>query len=271
MERPNLVLTDTCHSEPYASPRNGSSRQTISRNRAEHSVKLYQELKGAFAKDAELKAHAVADSQGTYLEFMGSPEGDLVTKSLEDLRQGVRLLNVRQQDDVTYAAVFVPHGKENFFLDRVKEYGDSGAISEKGTAPHENLVSSIEDICLAFVDSLWTGRKENQPTDVKQWVEVWLRTGKDEDGSSFGDYTALLNELEVEHRETYILFPERMVTLVYASKSDLGKLMKSYGGLAEIREAPVPTSFFSNLDPPDQRRWIDDLLHRYWFLPETYH
>ena len=32
---------------------------------------------------------------GTYLEFAGAPANDLMTKSLEDQKAGIRLLNIR--------------------------------------------------------------------------------------------------------------------------------------------------------------------------------
>lgn len=183
------------------------------------------------------------------------------------MRQGVRLLNVRQVGDVTRATVFIPSGKERFFLDRVEAYGDPHQVTKKGKPRHEKLVSSIEDIRLAIVDSLWTGSDDKRPADLKQWLEVWLRTGKDEDGSSFEAYSALLDKLHIEHKSAFILFPERMVTLAYANMSDLAGLLDSYDGLAEIKEAPLASSFFANLEGPEQREWIDDLLSRTSFEP----
>ena len=267
MKRPNLVLKGTCHPEPYTAPQDGRGKSPIRRDRGAHSAKLAQQLSNAFSEDSERSAHAVADRNGTYLEFRGPRDGDLVTKSLENIQQGVRLLNVRQHDNVTYATVFIPSGKERFFLDRVEAYGDPSRVTEKGTAPNEKLVSSIEDIRLAIVDSLWTGREENRPGATQQWLEIWLRTNKDEDGSSFAGYAALLDTLNIRYKNTYILFPERMVTLTYANKDELATLLNSFDGLAEIKEAPLASSFFANLGASEQREWIDDLLSRATFSP----
>lgn len=267
MERPNFILANTCHQEPYTAPQDGRGKSPIVRDRGVHSARLGRELSDAFAEDGERSAHAVADKHGTYLEFTGPQGGDLVTESLENIQQGVRLLNVRQQDGVTYATVFIPSGKEGFFLNRVEEYGDSNRVTKRGKPLHEKLVSSIEDIRLAMVDSLWTGRGDRQPTDAKQWLEVWLRTDKGEDGRSFEGYASLLDTLNIKHKNAFILFPERMVTLAYANKSDLAGLLNSYDGLAEIKEAPLASSFFANLEAFEQREWVDDLLSRTSFAP----
>ena len=269
MQRPNFVLKDTCHPEPYTAPQDGMSKPPIKRDRGAHSAKLIRQLTDAFSENNKKSAHAVVDRAGTYLEFKGPQNGDLVTNSLDSIPQGVRLLNVRQQDNVTYATVFIPSGKERFFLDRIEAYGDPNRVSEKGTAPNEKLVSSIEDIRLAIIDSLWTGREENRPGATRRWLEIWLRTSKDEDGSSYVNYISLLDALGIKHKGTYILFPERMVTMAYANKSDLAALLDSYDGLAEIKEAPLASSFFANLDSTEQREWIDDLLRRTTFDPDV--
>ena len=176
MERPNLILANTRHQEPYTAPQSGRGKPPIARNPTLHAAKLNKELQDAFAADDDRRAHAVADRHGIYLEFTGPQNGDLATKSLEDVRQGVRLLNVREEDGAMRATVFIPSGKEHFFLDRVKAYGDPHQVTKRGKPRHEKLVSSIEDIRLAIVDSLWTGSDGKRPADQKQWLEIWLRT-----------------------------------------------------------------------------------------------
>lgn len=266
MERPNLILTDTCRPRSYTAPQGRGGKPPIARDRSMHAARLSGELSRAFAEDNEKSAHAIADRYGTYLEFTGASGGDLLTKSLEDIQQGVRLLNVRQQGDVTHASVFIPSGKEGFFLERVKKYGDLEQVTKNGNPPHRELISSIEDIRLAIVESLWTGREDMRPSKSKQWLEIWLRTGKDEDGHYFGEYAALLDALGIEHKSAHILFPERMVTLVYANESDLVKLLNSCDYLAEIKEAPLASSFFTNLEASEQREWVNDLYERTSFV-----
>lgn len=267
MERPNFILTNTCHSEPYKAPQDGRSKSSIKRNRASHSAKLRNSLDAAFRQNTQRKAQAISESYGTYLEFIGPPNEELVTKSLDNLQKGIRLLNVRQAEGSTLATVYIPSGKENYFLDKIAAYGDPEQLTDKGAAPNEKLLSSVEDIKLALVDALWTGRAEKQPSSNREWLEVWLRTDKDEDGSTFQDYSFLLDAIGIKHKETFILFPERMVTLVYANNNDLTNLMSKFDGLAEIKEAPLAASFFTNLSPADQQEWIDDLRKRISFEP----
>lgn len=268
MERPNFVLTNTCHSETYRPPRQVIPKRTVPRNPAEHSAKLTARLNEAFLQDRQRKARALRDGGGTYLEFMGPKDGELATDRLEDLKQGVRLLNVRQQDDATLATVFIPSGKEGVFLSKIRDYGDPEHKTKKGNARHEKLVSSIEDIRLAMVDSLWTGKENHRPSVSRQWLEIWLRVGKEEDAARFFEgYTSELDAIGITHKSSFLLFPERMVTLAFANKAELAKLIDSFDSLAEIKEAPLAASFFANLEPAEQRAWVDDLLSRTSFKP----
>ena len=87
MKRPNLILVNTCHQEPYTAPQGGWGKPPIVRNPALHAAKLNKELQAAFTADDDRRAHAVTDRHGIYLEFTGPQNGDLVTKSLEDVQQ----------------------------------------------------------------------------------------------------------------------------------------------------------------------------------------
>lgn len=268
MDRPNFILTNTCRSEAYRPPRRVIPKHSVLRNPAVHSAKLLARLNEALSQNQQRKAQAARAFDGAYLEFEGPRGGDLATESLEDRRRGVRLLNVRHQDDATLATVFVPSGKESVFLSKIREYGNPEYIAENGNARHEKLVSSIEDIRLAIVDSLWTGEANHRPNATRQWLEIWLRVGQDEDANNFFEnYSSTLNAIGIEHKPSFLLFPERMVTLAYANNADLAKLLDSFSGLAEIREAPLAASFFTNLTSAEQRTWVDDLLGRTSFKP----
>ena len=43
-------------------------------------------------------------------------------KSLEATRQGIKLLNVREVENHQKATVYVPKGKENYFIKKVEDY-----------------------------------------------------------------------------------------------------------------------------------------------------
>lgn len=96
--------------------------------------------------------------EGTYLEFSSRAGYDLISKSLEDIRKGVRLLNVRTSGEgdnqQNLATVYIPKGKEQFFLSKIEAYRT--AETQKGEPKNKKLVDSIEDVKLAMLESLWT-------------------------------------------------------------------------------------------------------------------
>ena len=269
MKRPNIILKDTCSSSSYTAPRGGSSKSSIQRDRVAHAKKLEKEFLNAVRQSLSRSV----DVSGAYLEFTGSEGQELVTKSLEDMRQGIRLLNVRKSDSVeggsvTHATVFIPRKKEESFLGKIKDYGNEELSTKQGKPRYEAIMSSIEKIDAANVLEFWTGKPEGCPNQSKQWVEIWLRVGATEKGEYFKEYASLLEGLDIKYKQRYILFPERMVTLAYVDRNDLVNLLNSCGELAEIKEAPEASSFFTNLKPVDQSQWQNDLLQRISFEPE---
>src|SRR5699024_4690549 len=100
---------------------------------------------------------------------------DLATGSLENIGQGIRLLNIKEEleSEIEKATVYIPNGKESYFLDRIEAYINE--TTTKGNPKNNDLISSIEDIKLALLDSFWIGDKSDMPTDTPCWCEVWLR------------------------------------------------------------------------------------------------
>ncbi|MCP4148410.1 MAG: hypothetical protein GY757_11725 [bacterium] len=108
-------------------PTHGAKSNIPRRDREHHSARLRRNLDNAWdtAKKTAKERTAVSlpVKKGFYLEFESAFEHELVTKSLEDRKAGIRLLNVRtfsMQDDsehtVTRATVYIPAGKEGHFL-----------------------------------------------------------------------------------------------------------------------------------------------------------
>lgn len=55
--------------------------------------------------------------EGVYLQIKGKTGYDLLTQSLEDSRQGVRIANVQvNEENETCATVFIPNAKHDFSL-----------------------------------------------------------------------------------------------------------------------------------------------------------
>lgn len=115
--------------------------------------------------------------EGTYLEFIGKAGYDLVTKSLENRSNKIALLNVKnistEEGNLTKATVFIPKGKERYFLNKVTEYAEKN--TEKNLPKNAPLINSIEDIKLAILESFWRESEKGLiPEEIKNWCENLL-------------------------------------------------------------------------------------------------
>ena len=101
----------------------------------------------------------------------------MITKSLEDLRKGIRLLNIKEistgeNQTQVRATVYVPNGKEGHFIAKINKYQQEETA--KGLPKNAPLVNSIEDVSIALLEGLWTDNPQLIPTDTAKWSEVWL-------------------------------------------------------------------------------------------------
>src|SRR5690625_4275172 len=105
------------------------------RNRQSHAEKLKNDLEKVWEKvereNIKRSAIHLPVKDGTYLEFIGEPGFPLTIRSLENRNTGIRLVNVRkykERDDkgdekeLVKATVFVPKGREQYFLERIVAY-----------------------------------------------------------------------------------------------------------------------------------------------------
>lgn len=117
----NIILTGVTKPLAYKSASHPVKTNYPNRsNTASHAVYVRQQIENC--KQQSLTQKQVAAIQykcGMYLEFSGEENYELATKSLENRQQGVRLLNVRTEDGIVKATVYVPEGKEEFFLKRI--------------------------------------------------------------------------------------------------------------------------------------------------------
>jgi len=200
------------------------------------------------------------ERHGAYIEFAGEPGFDLLTKGLEGLRSGTRLLNVRKDEvdgeERTLATVYVPLSKRGHFLRRIRAFA-------AGKQPHkrdyEKLVSSISDIRRAVLESFWQDELGLLPGDDAQWVEVWLSSDRDE---VLAALDALLRDLRIESQEGTVKFPERSVRVISANRSQLESLVEASDDIAEFRLAKEVASFFIELENREQLERVQELLSR---------
>ena len=261
----HIILPNKPEVRPYTSINSGGAEKVvIPRNRASHGAYLQQQFTDAWASSLASQIALVAARKGVYLEFVSDPNGDLVTKSLEDMRsRKIRLLNIRKETNdlgqlVTLATVYVANEKRSHFAKKLKDYLEQD--TEHGKPKNQDLVSSIAEIRSALLlDSFWTDKHAPKPGLMKKWVEVWLRGTTEDDVSSFDN---LLTQLGLESRSGIIRFPERLIKVILASSADLENLTQTSDLIAEYRLAKSTTAFFMEMNANEQREWLDDLLTR---------
>lgn len=265
-EKKNIFLSGTVEPLPFSSRSTRGSELVIpSRNPEQHANYLKRRFEEAYAENKSLAQQQVAAiryKEGVYLEFSGQENSDLVVKSLENVLSGIRLLNVRTdaEDNKVKATVYVPEGKESYFINRFEKYLSTSIENEKPR--HKDLINSIENVRLAFMDSFWVGDKDDMPAETPVWCEIWLRVDDEQYDQIETSFRKLCTVMQIPCNDKSIRFPERMVKLIRANAAQLGELIKRYEYIAEIRRAQEVTSFFDELPGKDQKEWVDNLLSR---------
>ena len=265
----HIFLDHSGETSEYTSPATrGAEFRIPPRPRTEHSARLRQQLDAAWQAARQTAEQRTAVSlpvrQGVYLEFESAPDHDLVTKSLEDRRAGIRLLNIRtvpKQDDpehtVTRATVYIPAGKERHFLEKVRKYAEEETKS--GKPRNEKLVNSIEDVRLAVLESFWQDESDLLPADNAIWCEIWLQGDAADIEQSFQDTAG---QLGIAIQAGALRFPERTIILAKANRSQLTELIESSPDIAEFRCAKETARFFLGLNNKEQTEWAEELHSR---------
>jgi hypothetical protein len=229
-----------------------------------HSEKLQREFSAAWneaeKKKADLNVVSVNSKSGVYLEIKGQAGYDLLTKSLENITQHVRICNIKIEnrgtdDEVIASTVFVPNNKKDFFLKKINNY--------KENENKEAVVGTIENINLALVDSLWMSNKQHIPNEIPVWCEAWLMYEIKEEVSSIVDeFFNICSTNSIQYKIGKIIFPERVVVGIRANKKQLSELQWMSARVAEYRIMMTSTGFFDELSEPDQQDFVEDLYER---------
>ncbi|MCT1903530.1 S8 family peptidase [Oceanobacillus sojae] len=272
VEKKNIFLQNTKNALEYSSPRRPiGTNFPVRPNVRTHGEFIQQRIKNSYERSADQKrAAAIKYKNGTYLEFSSESGYDLALKSLENIRQGIRILNVREdlEKKITKATVYVPGGKEKYFVKKIEEYIEK--TTDKGKPKNNDLISSIEDISLALLDAFWIGKVSDMPVDNARWCEVWLRFDakkteeltNDNKMKAIKQLTDCCEALNISLNESEIVFPERIVKLIYVNKTQLRELITICDYIAEFRRSPEQLNFFEELSGSEQQEWITDLLKR---------
>ena len=265
VEKRNILLTGITQSMQYKGT-GGGKKKIPPRNRSEHASYISGKYESFVSQALSHKQAAAIKMKGMYAEFSGMQNFELVTKSLEDRRAGIRLLNVQTIDGCMKATVYIPEGKEEFFRKRITEYAEKE--TKGGNPRHAELINSIDDIKQALLESFWTDKLEVLPNDNPINCEIWLRydmnKAESEQWESVEEkFHNVCDELDISvDKSKHIIFPERIVKMAAVNRQMLKDLLDAFEYITEIRRASEPTSFFTELRREDQRAWAEDLLSR---------
>jgi len=261
---PHIFLQDHARAIQYRSRQTGRNRTRIPHRSdpQQHAARIRSRLEQAWQDQArtaqERSAVSLPVKEGMYLEFRNQAAHDLIIWSLENLPSGIRLLNVKQDGEadnaVTIATVFVPQGKENFFLKRIQDYAEQNK--------NQKLIDSIEDIRLAVLVSFWQDKRELIPSEQPQWCEVWLRVGPGHEREAEERFRQFCRDSGIPVRDGQIRFPERSVVLARADEAALSSLIEANPDIAELRLAKATAEFWVELPNEDQVQAISELLAR---------
>lgn len=266
---PHLHVREPAETGPYTYPHGGGGGDTLAlpkRVRAEHA----EHLLGAFDRARESledlrerrRAVGIAENRGAYLEFESDPDLQLALRSLD--RTGtsppIELVAVRELGQSMLATVFVPDGKLEILERLITRYRDEE--TPKGRPKNRKLSESIAEIRHAAIRSFWTDDPELLP-DVQKlaWWEVWLRVGQDRDEIT-ATFESYAGSIGIRIRKRRILFSDRTVLLVLATREQISQSVELLDCIAELRLAKEHPEFFMDQRPSEQAEWVDDLLDR---------
>ena len=268
----HIFIAGNVNREKYKAPSSMGGQPRIPvRDRASQSQKLLRQFDAIWLTKAQLQqqreAEQIATREGTYISFTSAADHDLITKSLEDLRKGIRLLNIKEipvgeNQKQIRATVYVPNGKEGHFISKIKKYQHEETA--KGEPKNASLVNSIEDVSIALLEGLWTDNLQLIPAESAKWCEVWLNVNTKEglEQEQIAQFLTTLETIGIGVKHNSIIFPERAVLLINANRQNLIELMLQSDLLAEFRTGQEPAGFWVNESSKEQQNWIEDLLQR---------
>jgi hypothetical protein len=268
----HIFITGNVKPEKYKqSPKQGKAPLIPQRDRAAHSQKLLNKFEEIWKEKERLQqtrtAEKIATREGTYLSFTSAADHDLITKSLENFKKGIRLLNIKEEiidenHKQIKATIYIPNGMEGFFISKIAKYQDENLKS--GKPKNAPLVNSIEDVSIALLEGLWTDNIQLIPAESSKWCEAWLNinTKDEKEETQIAEFIAILESIGIEFKHSSIIFPERAVLLINANRSQLLELMLQSDLLAEFRAGQETAGFWMNENAIEQQVWVEDLLKR---------
>jgi len=241
---PHLQMVNREVVQDYKSRRGrGKQFNFPPRDRAMHGSAIRTQLESFIPISADLHrqrierhfAHDVPD--GICIEFQSAVGFDLAFPSLDLPSKGIELLNVRVVDDVTYATCYVPDGRLDVLIAKVTQYIE--AKTQLGNPRFQPLVESIQSIGLATLEAYWTDEVPPPLDNEMRWWEVWLRRDGLSAQAAFLRFSVSAQTLHVTVAQSWLEFPDRIVCLVEATRTQLAQASSLLNLIAEIRRSDL--------------------------------
>ena len=269
--RPHFVLTGTANTEHFRSTKSPRSNSPPNLDRQTHGRALLDQLTDLKSRTEQItevqRGVGIDAGFGIQVEFKSQPKVEMAFESLSRDRQGIELLNVRHEEDITYATVFIPEGKLETFEKIVGDYlAEKRSNDGKRSLDHKALIDTIQEIRAATFDALWTDDTSVLRIDEDQliWWEIWLPIRENRQ-NILNRFKRIAIEIGFELSTKVIEFPERTVLHVQGSKRKLMQSMILLNNVAEIRCVKETAEFFDSLPAIEQHEWITDLSNRITF------
>lgn len=230
---------------------------------AGHVDKILDLYKAVIAQDEEaLKQADVARARdGYYIKLKNTADYDFALKSIDSVKIGhivsVQDTEIPDGGVVTQAILYLKKEKKDWLEKKAEVYKGSRRTT-KNERINKPLLESIEEVNSVTVDDLWSGKGE-MPGEAREWVELWFMENEPD------SVMRLLIELQIEHKDESLKFPERIVVLVCANRSDLERLFYSSDSFVKVSSVPTLAGFIACEDGPEQRDWLAMIMSQYRF------
>jgi len=270
----HIFLLGPTRTEGFTNPRKGrgSTPSLPERERAAHSDYLQKRFKEAWDSEEQRQAVSVAMRKGTYIEFVSEPGFELTLSGLENIRSGIRLLNIQRHlselnKEQTLATVYVPHNRRSYFIKKIKDYAEKEVLhsKESHTPRNAKLINSISDIRLSVLKSFWQDNAIPMPGETATAVEIWLSTDDVTEIKKFNDF---LDENDIKCAEGFLRFPERTVEIVYANEKQLQVIIEGSDDVAEFRGVSPLATHILTLENKEQAEIVQLLKNRSIIEPD---
>ena len=264
-KRPHLIISDSATPEPFTSPPAVPRRRIPDCNRQQQGERLLGQLatikETAGMLHQEREAIGLEPGFGICIQFESTEDADMPVERLSRDSQGIELLNVKRDEHIIRATIFVPEGKLQHFEKLIKQYLEEE--TSKGNPKNRPLVNTIEQIRAAAFEELWTDDDTALPQNEEEeiWWELWLpvRKGRIEVLGAFRRHAELLG---LTASKNHLEFPERTIIAARGRKTQLTRSARLLDNIAEIRRVKETAEFFGELAHAEQQEWAEETLER---------